>query len=189
MERSIPGAATLLAPGTRLGAVVFGCTSASTIIGPGRVESLVNDRLPGVPVTNPATAAAAALRQIGARRIVVVAPYSEDVTQKALGHFLAEGFEIVNAVCFGINRDDRIAEVPPEAFFDAIDPIRLSDAEAVFISCTATRAISAIELIENRTGCPVVTSNQAAFWHAMRLAGSDALVAGFGSLLRTPPIS
>ena len=57
-------------------------------------------------------------------------------------------------------------------------------ADAIFISCTGLRAVDAVEPLEAETGMPVVTSNQAMAWHALRLAGYDAPVEGFGRLLR-----
>ena len=40
----------------RLTGIAYGCTSASTVIGPGEVERLVQAAHPGVPVTNPISA-------------------------------------------------------------------------------------------------------------------------------------
>ncbi|MGI9465213.1 MAG: ectoine utilization protein EutA, partial [Aestuariivirgaceae bacterium] len=59
-------------------------------------------------------------------------------------------------------------------------------AEAIFISCTALPAVTAIEEIEARTGKPVVTSNQASAWACLRHAGISAAVPGFGQLLDLP---
>jgi maleate isomerase len=46
------------------------------------------------------------------------------------------------------------------------------------------RALGLVEALEERLGKPVVTSNQALAWHALRLAGHAAPIAGFGRLLR-----
>ena len=57
------------------------------------------------------------------------------------------------------------------------------DNEAVFISCTNFRAIEMIERLELETGKPVVTSNQAAVWHALRRLGIKDKIPGYGRLL------
>ena len=41
-----------------------------------------------------------------------------------------------------------------------------------------------IEAIEAAIAKPVVFSNQANFWHCLRLAGIDDRIEGFGRLLR-----
>jgi maleate cis-trans isomerase len=52
-------------------------------------------------------------------------------------------------------------------------------------SCTAWRSVEAAEDVERRTGKPVVTSNQASIWMALRRLGHAEPIAGFGRLLRT----
>jgi maleate cis-trans isomerase len=42
-----------------------------------------------------------------------------------------------------------------------------------------------IEPLEQDLGKPVITGNQATMWHAMRLAGVQESIAGYGRLLRT----
>ena len=57
-------------------------------------------------------------------------------------------------------------------------------ADAVFASGTAMRAAGAIQAIEDETGIPVVSSNQALAWDCLRLAGCADPVPGFGHLMR-----
>lgn len=57
-------------------------------------------------------------------------------------------------------------------------------AEALFISCTAVRAASVVQGIEEKLKKPVVTSNQAMAWRSLRLAGYGQPVDGFGELLQ-----
>jgi maleate cis-trans isomerase len=54
----------------------------------------------------------------------------------------------------------------------------------VFISCTGFAAIPIIEQLEADLGKPVVTSNQATFWAALRRAGLNDRVGGLGRLLK-----
>ena len=44
-------------------------------------------------------------------------------------------------------------------------------------------SVEIIDRLEQRTGKPVITSNQALAWDALRLAGIDDPVTGFGRLL------
>jgi maleate isomerase len=52
------------------------------------------------------------------------------------------------------------------------------------VSCTAIRSGAAIGGLEAELGVPVVTSNQALAWHALRALGLRERVDGFGRLLR-----
>jgi maleate cis-trans isomerase len=58
------------------------------------------------------------------------------------------------------------------------------EADGIFISCGNLRTFEAIELLEADTGLPVVTSNQAGLWHALRLAGISERLPNLGRLLR-----
>ena len=54
--------------------------------------------------------------------------------------------------------------------------------EAVFASCTNLRSLGVVDAAEAALGKPVVTSNQAMFWHMLRLAGAEARGWGPGRL-------
>ncbi len=179
----IPDAASVIVPNVRLDAVVFGCTSASTLIGPERVEALIKSRRPEVKVTNPALAAVESLKALGARKIVLVTPYTVQMTGNVVRFFEKNGIELVSVTCTGFDTDDNIGRVPAEAFIDATMSAERSGADAVFISCTATKALNIIDALEAKAGLPVVTSNQAAFWHAARLAGWSKPIKGYGTLM------
>jgi maleate cis-trans isomerase len=49
------------------------------------------------------------------------------------------------------------------------------------------RCSDVIEEIENDSGKPVVTSNQATAWHLMKMLGINDVVEGYGRLLRKTP--
>jgi maleate isomerase len=59
-------------------------------------------------------------------------------------------------------------------------------ADLLFVSCTALRVASVLDEIEQRLARPVVASNQALLWQALRLIGNDEPVAGFSRLLTLP---
>src|SRR6266508_445123 len=57
------------------------------------------------------------------------------------------------------------------------------DADAVLLSGTGLPTIGVIEVLERDLGKPVVSSNQASLWRALRLAGVRESISGFGRLL------
>ena len=54
---------------------------------------------------------------------------------------------------------------------------------AVLLSGTGLPTIGVIEVLERDLGKPVVSSNQASLWRALRLAGVRESISGFGRLL------
>ena len=184
MADRIPDTVRLLCPLLRLDSIVFGCTSATSFIGEGRVAELVRSARPGVNVTNPGSGAIAALKSLGAKRVSVITPYTVANTANVLRMLAGGGIEAVQVTCFGFDTDMDIGAVPRDAYLEQARKSDHRDAEAIFVSCTATKALDVIDDIEAATGLPCVTSNQAAFWHAMRLAGWNEPITGYGQLMR-----
>ncbi len=59
---------------------------------------------------------------------------------------------------------------------------RRAEADGYFLSCTATSMIDAIEDVEGRLDKPVVNSNQAVLWAALRRLEITEPIAGLGRL-------
>jgi maleate isomerase len=184
MADRIPDVARLLCPLLRLDSIVFGCTSATSYIGERRVRDIIQGVRPGVHVTNPGTGSIAALRALGAKRVSIITPYTVANTQSVVRMVSAGGFEPTQVSCFGFDTDMDIGSVPRQAYLEQAKRGKHRDADAIFVSCTATKALDAIDDIEMATGLPCVTSNQASFWHALALAGWSEPIKGFGKLMR-----
>jgi maleate cis-trans isomerase len=63
-------------------------------------------------------------------------------------------------------------------------PGRHAEAQAVLISGTGLPTVGVLERLERELGKPVISSNQACLWRALRLAGVSDPAPGFGRLLR-----
>ncbi len=105
------------------------------------------------------------------------------MSEPFVDYFAARGLETVSLTCLGIEDDRDMARLTPDSIAAVASEVCDPAAEGLFISCTAVRAAEAVEEIENALGKPVVTSNQAMFWQALRTAGCDLPVPGFGRLL------
>lgn len=182
MAPGITGAAELILPGIKLDVMVYGCTAGTLAIGQDRIEDLIRLARPGVPVTTPLQAGIEGCRALGASRISLLTPYTEDVNLQLAEQFTARGFEVLSVAGLGFTDDRLVTGVSPldiaDAAVAACDPL----ADLLFISCTALRASLAIEAIETRLGKPVVSSNQAIAWHSLRLLGYTGRIEHFGRL-------
>ena len=169
-----------------LHSIVLGGTSASFM--EGRVwDDDLRRRMTavsgGIPVTTASTASATALHALGAKRVTFVTAYIDEVNRRGQAFLGEHGFEVLNADGMGITVDPEISAVPGEAVYDFARCHAVAGADALFISCTGLRTVGFIAELEEDLGMPVVTSNQASFWHALRLAGCKARIDGFGRLM------
>ncbi len=183
MATDLTRAADLLLPESTLHAIAFACTTGAIVIGEAEVARRIALVRPGVPVTTPIRAAIDAFEAFGVKRIGVVLPYVEAVNARVVACLEAAGLEVVSVVSFEQESDRDMARVRPDAILEAGIAADCSDAEGVFVSCTALRGAEAAEKLERRLGKPVVTSNQALCWRLMRMTGVDAKIAGYGALL------
>ncbi len=177
-------AAADILPDEPLDVLVYGCTAASVVLGNDKVAEHMSCAKPNTPCVTPSSAAFDAFDALGAKRVSVLTPYTQDVTDSLTSYFSQHGPRVINACCFGLSDDREMARISLESIVEggvaACDP----DADALFISCTAVRAAVCIEQLEARLGKPVVTSNQAMVWRCMRHLGMTSRVPNGGSLFK-----
>ncbi len=184
MAPHIEKAAGLIIPDGRLDVVAYACTSGTVVMGYDRICDLIHATRPGVRVVTPMTASLAALDRFKARKLAVLTPYVDDVNAAIAAHLESKGKEVCAFTSFKIEDNEVMANLPPEAIFRAAVEADRPEADALFISCTAIRALDVADRIEQAIGKPVITANQAMIWQALRWSGCYQTMAGFGELLR-----
>jgi len=184
MEPRITAAAAMLNPATTLDVVAYGCTSGTIAIGKEQVFQRIREVKPGVACTTPIVAGAAGMKALGMRRIALLTPYVEDVTLGMRDYLLGEGLEVPVVGTFNNPVDAEVAHITRESIVEAAVGLGREAVDGVFVSCTELPATAVIEEAEGILGKPVLASNQALAWHALRLAGVSDAVPGWGRLLR-----
>jgi maleate cis-trans isomerase len=164
--------------------VLLAHTASSYALGWGREQPLV-DRIASLcraPALLAAQAVRVALHHLGVTRLALGTPYPESISRQGRAYWEAAGFQIV-----GYHRLAGVTDIYSETEERAAELARRADtpeAQAVLISGTGLPTVGALERLERELGKPVVSSNQACLWRALRLAGVSEPVTGFGRLLR-----
>ena len=141
----------------------------------------------GVPAITSALAMGRALNALGARRIGLVSPYSEEVNARARRYFSGRhGLEIAVVEGFAATDSYSIGHLGPENARDAFARIDRPQIDAFAVPGANFPTMGSIAAWEREFGKPVVTSTQAAVWAmAIRLGGEP--IRGFGRLLEQLP--
>ncbi|HVV92971.1 MAG TPA: aspartate/glutamate racemase family protein [Hyphomicrobiales bacterium] len=162
--------------------VAYACTADSMVVPPRRLPDAVAN---GTPVVTTAEAIVAAMASFGATRISVATPFPDALGAREIEFFAAVGIEVVNLRGLGIPADDhwRVPRVPIETVHAHARGAFAAGSDALLITCTDFPCMPLIEPLEHELGVPVVTSNQATLWHALRTAGVEARLPGLGRLL------
>jgi maleate isomerase len=168
--------------------IVYGCTSGSLLEGVEWEERLrreIRERA-GVEAITTAQAVVEALRALGVRRVAVATPYIDEINSRERSFLERSGFYVVRIRGLGIVRNTDIGRQPPWVAYRLAKEVAREagrSADGVFISCTNFRTIEVIELLESELQLPVVSSNTASMWLALRTLGiRDRL--SYGRLLR-----
>jgi maleate isomerase len=148
--------------------------------------------MPGPWAVTSAPAATAAFRALEAERIALIhAPFfTDDFDRKGVAYFQERGFEVVH-----VSHLVPPTEVPhpntgsvasPAEIYEWVRSHVPSSAQAVFIGGNAIRAIGVIAALEEDLRRPILTANQVSLWHALRVAGAEVRVDGYGQLFKMP---
>jgi maleate isomerase len=137
-----------------------------------------------IPLTITSEAIVDALRTLGARNIVLMTPYDQATNDREVRFLAHHGITVLRERGLGIDGGVEMAAVEPQQWFDETVALRDPAADAYFISCTTIRSADVIDALEDALGKPVLTSNQAMLWRALRDAGINDRISGFGRLLR-----
>jgi len=142
----------------------------------------------GVPAITSAQAVGRAVGALGAHRIAIVSPYSDEVNERAARYFKSKhGLETVALEGFGATDSYAIGQLGPENARDAFARIDRSEIEALVVPGGNFPTMTSIAAWEQEFGKPVVTTNQASFWAMLRHFNTGDRLPTFGRLLEDVP--
>ena len=157
-------------------AVAYGCTTGSLVKGAGydeEIEARIQDRA-GVPAVATAASIKRAFDALNLESLAIATPYIQDLNDREERFLEEAGYEVVDLRGLEIEANSAIGSQTPENAYRQARQLDHADADGVFISCTNYRTFEVIERLEDDLDKPVVTSNQATLWDALRTLGVDA---------------
>ncbi len=182
-------AASRIQPDTKPDVVSYSCTSGSIVIGEDRIFDEIRKGAPWAQPMCLVTGVVDALRELGAKKIVVGTPYLDEINTNEAEFLLKKGFEVLDIQGLNLTTGIEFGRVTPSYWKEFALEIDRPDADAIFLSCGGIRSLEVAEEIEQITGKPVVTSNQAQFWSCLRRAGVQDNLSGFGRIFHEPGLS
>ena len=182
MGKEVPGAAKLLAQ-AKVQAICYGCLAGGFIKGPGHDTEIIREieEATGLPGVAAAAAVVDALRAMNVTRISVASPYEPWLNEKLAEYLKAFGVEVLALKGLGTSAHSTFT---PEQNAELAAEVDRPASQAVFISCSNFRTLEIIELLENKLGKPVLTSNMCSLWKLLRKIGDRRCLPGAGRLFR-----
>lgn len=189
LARDIAAKAADLMP-AGIDVLAYACTAGSMVTPaqslPDAIAALI-----GVPAVTTAAAIVKALHYIGATRISVATPYHDALNAHEVAFLAAAGIEVLAIQGLGIGAGGPaeypyIAKTPLAAVRDHARQVFQRGSDALLITCTDFPTLSLIGELEAELAVPVITSNQATLWDALRTIGVTESIPGAGRLLAAP---
>ncbi|HBV3539564.1 TPA: Asp/Glu racemase [Klebsiella quasipneumoniae] len=156
----------------------YHCVSGSRL-----QQVTANNGAPTTVITS-AGALIEGLKAIGARRVAVVAPYMKPLTEMVVDYIRHEGIEVSDYRALEIQDNLAVAAHDPMNLPDIVADMNTDDVDAVVLSaCVQMPSLSAVTIVEARTGKPVVTAAIATTWQMLKALHIETRVPGGGTLL------
>ncbi|WP_049926483.1 maleate cis-trans isomerase family protein [Halopiger goleimassiliensis] len=164
--------------------IAYACTTGSLVEGVG-YERSIEDRI-AETADVPSVATAASIKRafdaLEATSIAVATPYVDDLNAREREFLEDSGYVVVDVDGLGLETDTEFGRQSPETAYRQARALDHADADCVFISCTGYHTAPIVEPLEADLGKPVVTSNQATLWDALRTMGVDDAEVSLGTL-------
>lgn len=142
-------------------------------------------RSAGLPASSTSIGFVHAVRELGAGRVAVAAPYPEDVTGLFVEFLASAGVEVVAAASGGAVSSDAAGSWEPERVKRLAREADHPDAEVVLIPDTSLHTTAYVPELEELLGKPVLTANQVTVWEGLRLTDRRTWAPMLGTLFAT----
>jgi len=185
MSNTVTEVSKDILPNEKLDCVVYGCTSGTIAAGYENIKNKINIAKPEAKVTTPSTAALNALKKMNIKKLAIFTPYSKVLNDDVINYFKSENFTVTSNSYFDITNDLDIGKVDPNYLYEILCNMDLSEADALFVSCTALPALSLIDKLEKKLNKTVLSSNQVLIWDTLQSIVKTQPIEGFGKLFNT----
>jgi maleate isomerase len=162
------------------------CCTASSIVQGLQYDLHLQDEVrhaAGVPATTATQSILEALHLLGVKRVAMASPYTDEIDRAEHAFFEAAGIEVASSACLGIKGGFELADPTPGEIRELALRAWTPGAQALLITCLNLWSHTVIDALESELGVPVITSTQATFWKALRMAGIEDRMPRLGRLL------
>ena len=172
----------------RVDVVAYACTAGS-MVNPLDALARQVEAETGVALVTTAAAIVRALQHLGARKVSIATPYHDVLNAHEVEFLRDNGIETLRIAGLGLGANGpadfpRIAENPLATVESHARAVHVPAANALLITCTDFPTLPLLGRLEHDLGIPVVTSNQATLWAALRRAGVADLMPELGLLFQ-----
>jgi maleate isomerase len=138
----------------------------------------------GIPAITMMVSQMQALKALGAKKIAVATVYTDAVNAKMKTYMEKWGFKVTAMKGLQVVQPSDVTSHDDDSSYRlARSVFRMApESDAILVSCGAYRTFKMLPYLEMDMGVPVVSSNQATLWHALRTCGLKDVIPNLGKL-------
>ena len=160
-----------LLAGVKPEVILYGCTSATLTHGPEFDSQLSRNILNNwnIPTVTAAGSLVYALNFLNITKVGFSSPYVETINMQAIEFLQKSGIQTVSSAHVDEALDNYgQGNLTPQQVCDLAARANSDQAQAIVLSCTDMRAVEVISQLEAELHKPVITSNQALLFNALK---------------------
>ena len=147
----------------RLDGFAFACTGSSYMVGAAwenQIAAQVGAET-GYPIVTATMAISAALDRRGVKRLALISPYPDWLTEASIGYWTEAGYDIVGVTRVEIGGEDTAAiyGLARDSACRALAEADLSAADAVLLTGTGLPTLATIARAQPQSSIPILSSN------------------------------
>lgn len=137
-----------------------------------------------VPIVSSAGALVRTLKDLGLKRIALVAPYMPPLTKLVIDYIEAAGITVVDSICLSVSDNLMVGRLDPAALPGYVSRLKLADAEGIVLSaCVQMPSLPSVQRVQDQTGLPVLTAGTATVREILLSLGLSPSIPGAGAAL------
>jgi len=137
----------------------------------------------GIPATTSILALNEIMAKTGVKKFGLVSPYLDDVQQRIIANYRANGIDCSAEHHLGIKVNFDFSEVSEDTLREQIREVAKQRPESITTYCTNLHAAHLAEEIEKEHGIPLYDTVSTVVWKSLKIAGYDTTqLKGWGRL-------
>jgi maleate isomerase len=121
---------------------------------------------------------------LGAKRVVLLAPYVRSLCDLVIKYIESEGIQVIDSMAFEIPDNLEVGRIDPLRLVEEVKKLNIKGADAVVLSaCVQMPSLPAIQIVEDRLGIPVTSTAICTTRRMLDHLKLDPVVPNAGALL------
>jgi maleate cis-trans isomerase len=179
--RDVEGESVKILQHSGVNLIVYACMSTS-ISDSDQWEKEVS-RKTGISTTTASSSIKSALKAVNCSKLALVCHYPTAELPPIIDWLESQSLNITKTETANINNQQEVCNISVEEVYKMTERANSDDADAICILGTDLRTFPIIDEIEKSIKKPVISSNLAILWKALKLSGQEEQIAGHGYLL------